>query len=513
MDATTAKNFSVFRNVRCSAVFIISIITAANALAADWKFVPTLDFTETFSDNYKLTKTGTEENAFITQIIPGILINATGHRLKFQTTYHLQNTHYSGSNNDSKTDHLLSANANAVLSDDLFFLDANANITQQNLSPFGQVTNNNINLTNNQTEVRTYSVSPYFRRKFDNNFIAELRYTRDSVSSDTQLYSNSKGDSFRANINSGSAFKSVKWGVNYNRQEIDFEKQIPLNTTMTTVNFDYAISSLVKLTSTYGYENNSYFYQGSQASGYFGTLGFAWTPSERTNIMFNTGHRFYGKTNALTISQRARLSVWSLGYNEDVTTTRAEFLIPAGNNTSGFLNQLWQTSIPDPIQRQKVVDSFIRDSALPSSLSQPINTFTNQVFLQKTLLASVAMTGVQNTAILSFFDSSRDPLSKTANSTPLPLTQGIVNQTGMNALWHVQFSPRTNANLNFGYTKSEDLLTGIKDTFKTLRLSLSRQLQPKLNAMLEARHVQKNSNFVQTNYDENAITLYLFLGF
>jgi uncharacterized protein (PEP-CTERM system associated) len=400
-----------------------------------------------------------------------------------------------------------------VLTEDLFFLDANANITQQNISPFGQVTDNNTNLTNNRTEVRTYSVSPYFRRKFENNFTSELRYTHDSVSSDAQLNSNSKGDSVRFNINSGSAFKSIKWGLNYNRQNIDFEKQVPLDTTMTTGNLDYAISSLVKLTSTFGYENNSYFYQGSQASGYFGTIGFAWTPSERTNIVFNTGHRFYGKTKALTISQRARMSVWSLGYNDDVTTTRAEFLIPAGNNTSAFLNQLWQTSIPDPIQRQKIVDSFIRDSALPSSLSQPINTFSNQVFLQKTLLASVAMTGIQNTAVLNFFDSSRDPLSKTANSTPLPLTQGIVKQTGVNALWHVQFSPRTNANLNLGYTRSEDLLSGVKDTFKTLRLSLSRQLQPKLNAMLEARHVQKSSNFAQTNYDENAITLYLFLGF
>jgi uncharacterized protein (PEP-CTERM system associated) len=516
MDAITAKSFGVFRSTSktsFSALTIISIFSASNVLAADWKFVPTLDFTETYTDNYKLTRKGTEENAFVTQIIPGILINGTGQRLKFQTKYNLQNTYYSGSSNDSKIDHLLYANVKAILTEDLFFLDASANISQQNLSPFGQVSNNNINATNNQAEVRTYSASPYFRKKFENNFIAELRYTRDSVSSDQQLYSNSKGNSFRANINSGSAFKSIKWGLNYDRKEIDFEKQVPLNTTTTTGNLDYAILPLVKLTSTFGYENNSYFYQGSQASGYFGSLGFIWTPTERTNILFNAGQRFYGKTKTLSVNQRARMSVWSLGYNEDVTTTRAEFLIPAGSNTSGFLNQLWQTSIPDPIQRQKIVDGFIRDSALPTSLSQPINTFSNQVFLQKTLLASVAMTGVQNTAILSLFDSTREPLSKTANSTPLPLTQGIVKQTGVNALWQLQFSPRTNANLNLGYTKSEDSLTLVKDTFKTVRLSLSRKIQPKLSAMLEARHVQKSSNFVQTNYDENAITLYLFLGF
>lgn len=517
MDATTAKNLGVFRsnkNANLSAFTMMLFFAGGNVLAADWKFVPTIDFTETYSDNVKLTKKGMEESAYISQLIPGFLISATGPRLKFQTKYQLQNSYYSGSNSDTKTNHLLYANANAVLKEDLFFLDANANITQQNLSPFGQVTDNNINSTNNRVEVRTYSFAPYLRRKFENNFVTELRYAHDSVSSDTQLYSNSKSDSVRFNINSGSAFKAIKWGVNYNHQDVDFEKQIPLKTSMSTGNLDYAISSLFKLTSTFGYENNSYFYQGSAASGYFGTLGFSWTPTERTNIIFNSGHRFYGKTNALTINQRARMSVWSLGYNEDVTTTRAQFLIPAGNNTSGFLNQLWQTSIPDPVQRQKVVDNFIRDSALPSSLAQPINTFTNQVFLQKTLLASVAITGIQNTAILSFFDSSRDPLTKSASDAiPLPGTQGIVNQTGVNALWHVQFSPRTNANLNLGYSKSEDLHTGVKDNFKTLRVSLSRQLQPKLNAMLEARHVQKDSNIAQSNYDENAITLYLFLGF
>ena len=124
MDATTAKSFGAFRSTRktsFSALTIISIFSASNALAADWKFVPTLDFTETYTDNYKLTRKGTEEDAFITQIIPGIFINGTGQRLKFQTKYHLQNTYYSGANNDSKIDHLLYANVNAILKEDLFF--------------------------------------------------------------------------------------------------------------------------------------------------------------------------------------------------------------------------------------------------------------------------------------------------------------------------------------------------------------------------------------------------------
>lgn len=486
----------------------------SNADAADWKLVPSIGLTETYTDNVRLLGAGKEESAYVTQLSPGVAVTANGQRLKLQANYVMQNSYFSGLTNETKTNHLLHANANVFLVQDLFFLDGNASITQQNLTPFGQVTNSSANLSNDRVEVRTYSASPYFRRNFDNNFTGELRYVYDSVASSAKTNSDSKSDTLRFSLTSGQAFKTINWGLNYNLQKIHFERQVPLDADTTTINFDYFVTPLFRLTSAAGHEKNSYISLGEKPPGYFGTVGFAWTPSQRTNLIFNAGERFYGKTYALSFNQRARMSVWSLGYNEDVTTTRGQFLLPATNNTSAFLNQLWQTTIPDATSRQQTVDNFIRDSGLPAALGQPINTFTNQVFLQRSLQGSIGITGVQNTIVFNLFNTMREPLSTGGVDVILnPSLLRKVRQTGVNGLWNVQFSPRTNASASAAYSKAETIDTPLVDNIKTLRASISRQLQSKLKATLEVRHLQHDSTLVNGNYEENAVTLYLLLGF
>ena len=524
MVATTAENLGVFKYVRIvtgSVVLITSffVLTAANAIAADWKLVPSINLTETYSDNVKLAVNGAEQSAYITQISPSFSVTASGQRLKLQANYVMQNSYYSGINNEAKTNHLLQANANASLIQDLFFLEGNANITQQNLSPFGQVVENNFNLSNNRAEVKTYSISPYFISKFNNNFTSELRYVHDSVVSGSLLSSNSQSDSLRFSLSSGSAFKTVNWGLNYSHQNVHYDNLAPLTTEMTTVSLGYQISPLFRLTSTSGYEKNSYVTLGEKPPGYFWTAGFAWAPTQRTNLIFNTGQRFYGKTHAMTFSHRGRMSVFSVGYNEDVTTTRGQFLIPATNNTSAFLNQLWQSTIPDATNRQQAVDNFIRDSGLPSALAQPINTFTNQVFLQRGMQGSIALSGVQNTIVFNLFNSTREPLSAGLEAAAISGPLSKDRQIGVNALWSWQLSPRTNTSVSATYTEAkiintkDSTLNGVKNITKNLRASISRQLQPKLKATLEVRHVQTDSTLVFGNYHENAITLFLFLGF
>jgi uncharacterized protein (PEP-CTERM system associated) len=526
MVVTTVEKPEVFVSLKailfvvCAAISFSSFISPTQSYAAEWTLTPTIGLNETYTDNVRLAAKGTEQSAYVTQFSPGISLSAKGLNLKLLFNYAMQNTHYSGSNSETKTNHLLNSNANLTLAQNLFFLDGTASVTQQNQTPFGQVAENNFNLSDNYVEVRTISASPYFRRNFDNNFTGELRYSHDSVASKSTVNSFSNIDSVSDNIlfslNSGSAFQKINWGFSYSHQDIDYERQAPQKMEMTTASLGVLITPLFRLTSTAGYEKNSYISIGAKPAGSFWSAGFAWSPTQRTNVVFNTGHRFFGKTYAFTLSQRTRMSVWSLGYNENITTTRGQFLLPATNNTSAFLNQLWQTTIPDANTRQRVVDNFIKDSGLPSALGQPINTFTNQVFLQKSLQGSVAFTGVRNTVVVSLFNTQRE--AQTAGNLDALTTPGLlenVRQTGVNALWNWKLSPRTNASMSAAYSRANSLNTHILDTTKTFRASISRQLQAKSKATLEVRRVEKDSNStsINGNFNENAITLYLLLGF
>ncbi|MCU6434113.1 TIGR03016 family PEP-CTERM system-associated outer membrane protein [Undibacterium sp. Jales W-56] len=501
-----------------SIIPLLGIGATVSVSAAEWKVTPTINVSESYTDNIRLTQNA--ESSYITQVAPGINLTATGAQLRFRADYVMQNLRYSSNHNGFKTSHLLNASANSELVKELFFLDGSANISQQNLNPFTDQPTNNLNLSNNRTEVRTYSVSPYFRKNFSPEFTAELRYTRDSVKTSTKNVFDSTGDRILFDLKSGSTYKTISWGLQFVDQKIHYPNQADVELQTSTLNGSYAVSPLFSLTATTGYENNTYVSIGEKPSGTFWTGGFSWTPTERTRFAFSAGKRFYGSTYSALINERARASVWSLGYNEDITTTRGQYLIPATTSTSAFLNQLWKASVPDSNTRQQLVDNFIRDTNLPSALAQPFNTVTNRVFLQKNLQASVAFTGAQNTVLLNAFNVKREAQSASQADILLlgisnPALLEKIRQTGVNALWNWQLSPRTSANISTAYTQTASANTGIKDNTKTARASVSRQLQSKLRATVEVRRVEKKSNLANGtgNFNENAITLFLLLGF
>lgn len=519
MATTTAK---VTRNKhRLGALFPAAaamLLLSSPSVAAEWKITPSLDLKETYSDNIRLAPPGNEKSDFVTQLNPGITLTGTGPRLKVNARYGMQNLVYAEENNRNTTWHQLNALANAELLDDLLFLDGKASISQQNISSFGPQTTDNVNITGNIAETRTYSISPYLRHRFDGIASSELRYTHDSVDTSTGGLLASQADRVLFSLDSGTAFKTLGWGLHYNNQKIDYSNARTIEMETSSGNLRYLISPKFSLTATGGYEKNNYLSIRGKPEGSFWSAGFSWAPAERTSITASAGRRFFGPTYSLTANHRTRRTAWSLGYSEDITTTRSQFLVPVTIDTANFLNQLWTASIPDPVMRQQIVDAFIRDTGIPTSLSEPVNYFTNRFFLQKRLQASVALNGTKNTLVFSMFDMLREAqTSQEMDSTLLGTNDLALNdktrQVGGNALWNWRISPRTSANMSAGYTRISSPATGRKDDTKTIRLGLTRKFQPKLNGSVDFRHIQRDSNQSGGDYRENAITASLHMRF
>jgi uncharacterized protein (PEP-CTERM system associated) len=505
-------------------VTTILLMCPAYSTAADWKIVPRLTLIETYTDNVTLAERGHEKSDFITQINPGISLSGTGARLKVNVNYTMQNLFYANESNRNRTVHQLNAKENAELIKNFFFLDSSANISQQNISLLGPLTTNNENITNNRTTIKTYSISPYIRHNFSNFASTQARYTHNAVYADTGGLSGSQSDNILLSLTSGSAFRTLGWGLNYNKQKIDrLGTSIGgLSTSVEneryTGNLRYRVSSKFSLTGTSGYQKFTYKSTTGKSAGAFWTAGFVWTPAERTNITANTGKAFFGTTYTLMGSHRTRRSAWSLNYNQNITTTRDQFLIPATTDTANFLDQLWTSNIPDPIMRQQTVDAFIRDNGLSASVFDPINFLTTQFFLQKRLQASVALSGARNTLVLSIFHMLREPQTLgDANDVLLGTNNLTLNsntkQIGGNALWSWKVTPRTNVNIGAIFIRSNILATGREDETKTFRIGLTKQIQPKLNGSVNLRHVERTSNQIGSEYRENAIIASLLMSF
>jgi len=212
----------------------LAALLLAPAARADWTFIPTLDLRQTYTDNVALQREGQEQSQFVTEITPGMQLRHKGPRLVMNAAYQLQ--YYAMQDHDvsgtNRTARRLSADARGKLIDDMLYIDANANRSRQNISPFGQTNLDNTFASANRTEVTTWRVSPYLVHRFAAAATLETRYTRDSVDAGRTGLGNTSGDSLSVKLDSGTAFRKVGWGVQVSEQTIKYY----MKTLMTKLN-------------------------------------------------------------------------------------------------------------------------------------------------------------------------------------------------------------------------------------------------------------------------------------
>ncbi|MGE5622504.1 MAG: TIGR03016 family PEP-CTERM system-associated outer membrane protein, partial [Bacillota bacterium] len=304
----------------------------------------------------------------------------------------------------------------------------------------------------------------------------------------------------------------------YDDQRIDYKSAEDVSTRAVSGSLRYLLSPRVALTASAGYEDNSYASIGPEPKGRFWTLGAAWAPSERTSVAASAGRRFFGKTLTLNAQHRTRMTVWSVAYEENLTTTRSQFLVPLAQDTASFLNELWKSSIPDQMARNEQVQQFIRDANLPATVITPVNSFTNRVFLQRSAQASAAWRGAKNTLILSLFHIEREPESVPDADRFLAAGIGALageatRQTGVGLQWSRRLGPHTSANAGASYSRVRSLATGRRDNDASATLGVIHQLQQKVHGGVQLRRLEKRSNQPGGEFRENAIAAFLQVNF
>ncbi len=345
-----------------------------------------------------------------------------------------------------------------------------------------------------------------------------MRYTHDQVKSSATGLLQDRADRLQFDIDNGPSFRTIGWRINYGHQTLHFKDSNSIALKSLSGTLTYLLSQDLMYSATAGYEKNTYASIGEKPEGRFWLLGMRWEPSQRTSIDAKMGNRFYGDTYAVTANHRSRRSVWSIGYSEEITTTPTQFALPVTASTADFLNTLWKTSIPDPDTRQQVVDRFMQDTGLPSSLTQMANTISNRVFLQKILNASVAFNGARSTVVASVFNIAKDGKTSSESDAELigtdrALLESRTRQSGVNAMWNWSLSQRTALNVSAGRTKVRSLTTGQVDRNKTARIALSTQFQRDVKGTVELHRSKHDSSARAASVRENTIAVSMLMRF
>lgn len=493
----------------------VALLSMQSVHAAEWSVAPSVGLRETYSSNIALAPDATARSEWVTELAPRIALSASGLRFKFNADYALRYLDYHGGGTSSEVQHNVNANASGEFLKDLLFVDAIANVSQQRISAFGPQSIDYVNLTGNRTEVQTYGISPYLRHDIGRFAAAELRYTAEKKKADDPNLLDSDVRRTLFDIGSGNRLRTWGWGFEFDRQRIDYRLAPETELSRYTARLQYEITPRIFLKTTAGYEDNNYLYIGEKPSGKLWSAGLSWLPSQSTSVSASAGHRYFGKTFAASAGHHDGKSAWDLGYDEEVTSQSA-ISTQSTLDTAAFLDRLWNTSIPDEAARKKIVDTFIHNAGLPTTLSGNIYNLSNRIFLQKSLRISLALDGSRNTAVFAIHGLRREPLSvaPVAGAVPPTSQPGIDDdslQTGASANWIWHVTPRSDLAFGASYTRARAFGNERIDHFRAFRTALAKQFGRKSSATFELRRQQRSSTQQDAAYTENAVALLILM--
>ena len=463
------------------------------AHAADWKVTPRLDLLETYTDNVTLGPAGRRQSDFVTQINPGVSLSRTGARLKVNANYSLQNLIYARDSSRNTLNHQFGGSANAELAKEVLFFDARASVSQQNISLLAPIGIDNTSATGNLGTVSTYSLGPRLVHKFGSFAQADLSFTHDEVFNDSNAVSDSKGNHLNFGVRSGSAFNDLSWGLNYSKQSVSNSINDSQSASAT---LGYRLTGKFRVFASGGREKHSYTSAGSTPEGAFWSAGFGWAPTSRTSIEASYGRRYFGKTYSFNLSHHTRVTTWSAGYSQDITTTRALQLTPLGTvylYDCGAIGRVLTTDPNyDPANCRLLSSSLVLTSSL-----------TDEAFISKRFQASLGISTGKSNVTFTGFNSLRQLQSSATED----------RQYGVSGSWSWRFAPRTTSNFSANWTRNTFTALARQDELWFFTLGLTRQFQPKLHGSLNVRHTQRESSDASGEYREDSITAALNMTF
>lgn len=502
---------------------LAAAMLVAMPASAQWTVKPAVSLLETYTDNVDLRDDDLASAQWITEVRPSVAITGESRRLKVNASASW--SQYAYSDKDSVLDptdsqRRYAADLQGTLVDQMLYVDASASRSRRSILPFGPGADSNPFTRDNQTDVKTWSVSPYVVRRLGRDATMQLRYTRDSVDSGLRnLFGTSTGDTVLLNLASSAELRGLGWGLNYVRQDIDNRLVGESSSETVSGSLRYRFSRTWTATATAGYDRYDFEGPGPETKGRNWSVGGIWTPSARTSVQAAIGRHLYGQTGSLSATLRARRMVWDVQYADSITSSRSQYLLPAAVDTAAMLDRLFNGMFPDALERERAVAAYMQANGLPASLANDINYLSNRYARDKQLRASVGWRGQRATALLSAYRSERRAVSDQQSDSPLlgnslSSINDNVRQHGGSLTYTHRVSARSTLQSGANYRYSESLTTGLESRERLFYVRLNQDFGRHLRGGLEVRRLNGGADFTgRSDYTENAVVANLTMTY
>jgi uncharacterized protein (PEP-CTERM system associated) len=489
-----------------AAVVLAVALTAGTASAQSWTFEPGIHLQETLTNNVNLVPSDLAKSDLVSEITPTLRFTEKGARTSLVGDIALQGLLYARTGEQNNQIYpLANILGNAELVDRFFYVEGAIVASQQFFNPFGPTPADIASATNNRYTSTLYRISPYIQGTFQGGTTYLLR--------NNSIWSNLSGAPISTNDSYASEWVGklenpgtpLGWTADLDLQTVKFNNQGSQVTNLARIGPRYSIDPQLLVRASVGYEDNQYPLSSSQGAIY--GIGLEWHPTERTSVVANLEHRFFGASYLFTFDHRTPLSVWSINASRNITSYPQQLAaLPAGN-VQGLLNQLLLSRIPDPTQRQTAVDTLIQSQGLPVDLLNPVNLYTQQIVLADSVSATMGLLGARNSMFLQLFYLHQEPIAGSGNALP-PIFGNSTNNTtqqGASYIWTHNLTESVTMDLTISGNKSQLNSPLVGHTNQgSVRLGITAPISARTNVFAGARYQVSRSD-IAVDYNEAAI--------
>jgi hypothetical protein len=417
---------------------------------------------ETLTDNVHAVH-APRDPAASTNIAPGVSISADTPRLQAVLTGNLNTALYvPSSTNLNQVYGSLYANGFGTIVPDALFVNLNSLVTQSTTLPGFGFQNLSRLPTNQQTQVYSTTVSPFFRHSFDGVVDTQLAYTFSSTNyggnttvvtsplrTPTTLASSTSSEgSFIAttgpDLTRKLSSRLTLDASNYNSGSTNQNSQASAFTDL-----EYRITSQIAALARVGYQNQQYQFAPAATfvgptwlvGGVIGTYSIGTYGSSPGYLALQYGRQqgVYGFTG-------------SAQYNITPTMLFTASLVQGVSGQSQYLGSSFATSTLDPYG--SIVDEY---SGLPVTFYNSGLGLSNNVYRQH--LLNFGVTETIGRDHYSLFGSYGNSQSLTPGTTSVP-----TKSVGLNLSWGRDIRPDLNGYASLGYYNSSNVITPTSGT-------------------------------------------------
>jgi hypothetical protein len=420
---------------------------------------------ELYTDNLKLAGPGEKkQDSWITMIRPFVRAARSGPRFSGMFDYTLTGYLYPSQSSNNQLAQNLDAQGTLSIVPQHLFLDGTAAYGREiinNALPSGGGT---YFLNNNQANVATASLSPWWTQDLGRAGTMTLRYIRGRVVYNSRGIPDQSGDRLSGIpdvTSNGVQFSLISpeyetwgWNLGYTEQRIDPDFGPSADFAVARAGISRQVSPGLRVLADAGKENK-YLPDGTvkKLGASFWDAGFEWTTA-RNHLKVLAGHRFYGHSTEVSWTHTAALLTTTLSYEESPTDLNQQLL---GQN-------------PGEI---RVTPIGIR--RIPS-LSE------RRVYLMKRAMASASYEMPKGRLRLTLYDESRDYFQ---------LDNAREKVANANLSWLYNVGPFTTFTPTFGWQRYK-FRDGQVNYTHYAQLALVHQVDPSNFGSVRLRNLSRN---------------------